>query len=90
MKVIRIHDDFKLVDATLRDIRKYNSRNFNKCIKLLIAIYRRICIVCDSMSPNFTTDSGTADHYYSRHREATINFIRDNFMTKTEDEIWRC
>lgn len=87
MKVRRIFSDFELVDATFTQIRYYINRNFNKCIKLLIGVYGRTCIVCDTFSPEFFGDSGTAGHYYSRHREDTIDFIRDNFMIKSEDEI---
>ena len=87
MKVRRIFTDFELVDATFLQIRNYINQNFNKCIKLLIGVYGRTCVICNNFSPEFISDSGCAGHYYSRHREDTINYIKDTFMTKTEEKI---
>lgn len=75
------------VDATFKQIEIYNNRNFNKLIKLLIAIYGKHCVICDYISPDFRKDSGVAEHYYSRHRKDTLEFFRDNIMTKSPDMI---
>ncbi len=89
MTILRkIFNGFEIVDSpTFTQIKYYVNGNFSKAIKLLIAIYGKKCIVCDFISPNFSTDSGVANHYYSRHRDDTIIFIRENLMVKTQDEI---
>jgi len=91
MKIIRkIFNDFEVVEApTVKQIRNYCNGNFTKGIKLLIAIYGRCCVICGSISPNFRTDSGVADHYYEKHREDTIRFVSENLLTKTEEELVR-
>ena len=75
------------VDATFKQIEIYINRNFNKVIKLLIAIYGQHCVVCDFISPNFRMYSGVADHYYSRHRKDTGDFFRDNVMIHSPEEL---
>lgn len=75
------------VDATFKQIEIYINGNFNKVIKLLIEIYGQYCVVCDYVSPDFRKESGVANHYYSRHRNDTIKFFRDNVMILSPDEI---
>lgn len=62
-------------------------RNFDRCVKLLIVIYGRKCIVCDTLSPTFRTDSDVSEHYWTRHRKSTMEFIRDKILIKNPDEI---
>jgi len=87
-KFRKIFDGFEKVDSpTFQQIRYYVNGNFSKAIKLLITIYGRKCVVCNLFSPNFSTDSGVADHYYSRHRDDTIVFVKEKLMVKSQEEI---
>jgi len=84
----KIFNGFEKVDSpTFQQIRYYINGNFGKAVRLLITIYGKKCIVCDFFSPNFLTDSGLANHYYSRHRDDTIVFVQENLMKKSQDEI---
>jgi len=84
----KIFNGFELVDSpTLQQVKYYVNGNFSKAVRLLITIYGKKCIVCDWISPNFETDSGVANHYYSRHRNDTLVFIGENLMVKSQDEI---
>jgi len=84
----KIFNGFELVDSpTFQQVKYYINGNFPKAIRLLITIYGKKCIVCDWISPNFSTDSGVANHYYSRHRDDTIVFVKENLMEKSQDEI---
>lgn len=75
--------------ADLDEWMKLIYRNFEKCVKILIAIYGRVCPICDKHSPLFRTDSGTAEHLWSRHRKATALFMLNVVMKKNPEEIER-
>ena len=88
MKIWNLFSDNPIeICADMNQIAIHIFRNFDKCIKLLNAIYGRKCIVCNELSPSFRTDSGLSEHYWTRHRKRTMEFIRDKILIKNPDQI---
>ena len=73
--------------ADLDEWLKLIYRNFDKCIKLLIAVYGKCCVICGDNSPVFRSDSGTTEHYWTRHRRSTALFVLNDLFSKSPDEI---
>jgi len=80
------HDPTEIY-ADLRQIAIHIFQNFDVGIKLLIAIYGKKCIICDGLSPMFRTNSGLSEHYWTRHKKRTMEFIRDEILVKNPDQI---
>ena len=80
-------DDPYVEDAEIKQWLGLIYRNFGKCVKILIAIYGRRCVICDGLSPSFRSDSGVSEHYWIRHRKATALFVLNNLMTKKPNEL---
>ncbi len=81
-------DNPYIESATVGQIAIHVYNNFDKVIRILTALAKdNKCMICKELSLNYTSSASLANHLQWVHKKRTMEFVRDNIMTKSPSEI---
>jgi len=89
-RLINIYAEFPYQeDATLEQWRFLIYRNYDKTIKILVALSKDLhCLLCGNLSKNYNFESSLAEHYRFGHQKRPLaDYTIENILNKTSDEL---
>ncbi len=76
--------------ATLHQIATHIYQNFPRAVRIIVELCKdNKCIICGELSLNFQGKPSLANHLRFSHKKMTMEYVRDEVMTKTPEEIER-
>ena len=76
-------------DATIEEWQWLIFRNYDKTIKILVALSKNLkCLLCGDCSLNYTTKGSLARHYRWEYNKFMIaNWFIEHVLSKSPDEM---